>query len=137
MKTVDYLDAAKAAAGIQSDYALAKRLGITHQAISNYRQGRHTADHVTAGKLAELLDVDPVRVIADIEIERATRPEQRRLWERIAAKVAAGVLVAIGASIAAPTPAGANEAAAVYYVKRRRRWILPLLPPLDPPDGLA
>ncbi|WP_255992048.1 hypothetical protein [Chitinolyticbacter albus] len=35
----DYLDAAKAALGIESDYALAKRVGVSHGAISNYRAG--------------------------------------------------------------------------------------------------
>lgn len=143
MKTVDYLDAVKRRLGLPSDYALQKPLGVSKQAISSYRTGHSTFDHIVAGRIAELLDVDPIRVIADVEIERATKPEQRKLWERIAAKVAAGVLVAVGAQLAAPAPAQAspNGGAAVYYVKsdrrRRRAWWFPLLPPIEPPDGLA
>ena len=38
--TTDLMDAVKEAKGIQSDYALAKQLGVLPQTISNYRHGR-------------------------------------------------------------------------------------------------
>lgn len=134
MRTVDYLEAAKRKAGLASDYALAKRLGVSRQAITWYRNKGGTFDPTTAARVAELLEVDPIVVIAAAELERATKPEQRKLWERIAAKVAAGVLVTVMGAAVAPSPAEASAGggASVYYVKRRRWWF-PLLPPFD--DG--
>lgn len=127
MQTIEYLAAAKAKLQISSDYELAKRLGVSRQSVSDLVHGA-TMKNSTAARVAEILEIDPLRVIADAELERASGPEQRKLWERIAARVAAGVLVAIGAATIAPSPARADEAAAVYYVKRRR-WLFPLVPP--------
>lgn len=140
MKSIDYLDAVKAKLGIRSDYAIAPRLGLTKQAVSALRRGV-TMGNTTAARVAELLELDPLGVIADIELERAKTAEARSVWEKIAKRVAAGVLVAIGASIA-PTPAsaaaspGGEVAGSVYYVKSRRRWWFPLLPMLDPGEEL-
>lgn len=142
MKTVQYLDAVKEKAGIASDYALAKRLGLTTSAISNYRHGRSSPDNLVAVRVAGILGIDPMVVIADIELERATHPELREVWRRLASKVAAGVLlpVTLGAGSAlAPAPADASmlrcAAPAVYYVKFRE--LLRLLGFPIPDDMLA
>jgi plasmid maintenance system antidote protein VapI len=106
MNTVQYLNAAKRKLEISSDYALAKRLGITKASISLLVNGRSVMSNTTAAKIAEILELDPLRVIADMELERGTNDE---LWRRIARKVAGVVLpVAIAGSIAAPSPAGAS-----------------------------
>lgn len=124
----DHLRAVKVRLGLTSDYQLAKALGLSKQAVSKLQAGSSTFDDSTALKVATILQVDPAIVIAASHGERARSPEQRAIWERIAGKVAAGVLVAIAAATIAPSPARADEAAAVYYVKRRR-WLFPLVPP--------
>jgi hypothetical protein len=105
--TAQYLDAAKRKLGIESDYALAPHLGVTKQAISKMRNRPLVMSNTMAAKIAEILEIDLMRVIADMELERGSNDE---LWKRIAKSVAAGVLVAIGAAIA-PPPASAATAA--------------------------
>jgi hypothetical protein len=94
MKTTQYLDAAKRALNIESDYALAAHLALTKQAISKLRQGRLVMSNTTAAKIAHILDVPAIRVIADAELERGTNDT---LWKRLrdAAVLAA---MAIGAA---------------------------------------
>jgi plasmid maintenance system antidote protein VapI len=106
VKTKDYCRAAKIKLGVTSDYALAKHLGVQRQTISNYVNGHRVFDNTMAARISEILDVDLVKVIADLELERGTNDE---LWKRIARKVAAVAVVAIGAgSIGAPSPAPAQ-----------------------------
>lgn len=90
MKTIDYCRALKKQLGISSDYELAKRLGVTRQSVSNYVNGLRAFDTTTAAKVAELLELDPITVIADAELERGTNDA---LWKRIraAAAIVAGV----------------------------------------------
>ncbi|QGZ37756.1 helix-turn-helix protein [Pseudoduganella flava] len=89
MRTVNYLDAIKTRLNLPSDYALAKRLGITQQAISNYRAGRSKMDDDVALTIAELLGVNPLAVIAAANAERAKTDEQRERWTGIMEKFSA------------------------------------------------
>lgn len=73
MKTSDYIAVAKQRNGIQSDYALAKLLGTGSTTVASWNVGRSVPDTRFAVKLAELAAVDPLKVLAEIEIERAER----------------------------------------------------------------
>jgi hypothetical protein len=123
--TAQYLDAAKRKLGIESDYALAPHLGVTKQAISKMRNRPLVMSNTMAAKIAEILEIDLMRVIADMELERGSNDE---LWKRIAKSVAAGVLVAIGAAIAPPPASaataaqcgGASDALCIMLNRRRR-----------------
>jgi transcriptional regulator with XRE-family HTH domain len=92
VKSTDYLDAVKHRHGLESDYQLAKVLGVGHSTISHYRTGRSVMDATMCVKLAELLAVPAIEVIAAAEVERATRPEVKKVWLRYAAAVALGVV---------------------------------------------
>lgn len=70
MKTVDFLDAVKAAYCLTSDYQLAKKLAVTHSSISHYRTNRNYMDNELCVRIAELLDMDPLFVMACANIER-------------------------------------------------------------------
>jgi predicted transcriptional regulator len=94
---------------LPSDYACAQVLGTSHQAIYKIRRGG-AISVVTAAKIAELLDIDPIKVIAETELERATTEEDRELWKRIGRKVAVIAIAAIGAG-GGPTPPSASAAA--------------------------
>ena len=110
MKTsMEWLDAAKLKAGIKSDYALAKRLGESPNRISNYRTGTSRIGDDVAVKLAAMLEIDPLAILASTHAERATQPAMRSVWERIAQKVAAALLIGAGIT-GAGTPAPANAA---------------------------
>jgi transcriptional regulator with XRE-family HTH domain len=84
--TVDWLAICKQRFGIESDYALAKRLGVSQQVISSYRTGRSRFDDDMALTVAEALQIDPLQVIASVNAERAKTDAQRARWLGIAEK---------------------------------------------------
>jgi transcriptional regulator with XRE-family HTH domain len=83
MNTLDFLAACKARLGIESDYALAKRLGVAQSSVSNYRTGRSRIDDDVALTIADILGIDPIIVIAAANAERASSPERRARWEEL------------------------------------------------------
>lgn len=89
MNTIEYLDAVKSRSGITSDYALAKVLGVTQAAVSNYRVGRSRIDDDVALTIAQLLGINPLIVIAAANAERAKTPEQRARWSGVMEKFSA------------------------------------------------
>src|SRR4051812_26521993 len=103
MDTADYCAALKRRLKISSDYALAKALAVSKQAISKYVNGERAFDTTMAVRVAELLELDPMKVIADCEIERGGDVE---LWRRVSRKVAA-VVLAVSAAAGAPDQANA------------------------------
>lgn len=78
--TIEFLDAVKEKLGIDSDYALAKRLGFSLSGMSNYRTGRRILDDDAALAVATALEVHPFEVIAAANAERAKTPEMRARW---------------------------------------------------------
>jgi len=86
MTTLDYLAACKAQLGIESDYALAKKLGISQTGLSNYRTGRSRMDDDVALKVADILQLHPLQVIAAANAERAKTDEQKARWLNLVEK---------------------------------------------------
>lgn len=86
MKTTDFMDALKAAYSLPSDYALAKKLSVTTSCITNYRLKRSFMDDSMALKIAYLLDLEPLQVIACAQIERTERAgafELAEFWKEV------------------------------------------------------
>lgn len=86
MKTVDYLDAVKAAYLLESDYQLTKKLGESSARISQYRTGRNIMDDDMAVKISYLLDLNPLAVLADAHIERESKRGNESLvifWQEV------------------------------------------------------
>lgn len=83
-----FLDSAKAGAGIDSDYRLAKVIGITHAAISSYRRGKSLPNEGILQQLCALSGDDPDIVAAQVQAARAQSDEGRSLWERVALRLA-------------------------------------------------
>lgn len=86
MNTLEYLQAVKTRLGIQSDYALAKALGITQPTVSGYRAGRSRIDDDVALRIAEILGKNPLEVIAAANAERSKSPEMREKWTHLMEK---------------------------------------------------
>jgi len=80
MDTLEYLAACKTRLGIESDYALAKALGISQQAVSSYRAGNSKINDDVALTVAEILGINPLQVIAAANAERAKTEEQKARW---------------------------------------------------------
>ncbi len=98
MKTTEYMDALKRAMGIESDYRLAKMLDVSNQTVSGWRTNVRHPDTLMCYRFAEVLKIDPARVIADIEFERAARTgkvDEARAWSRYAERATMAVLAVI------------------------------------------
>jgi hypothetical protein len=127
--TLTFLDAVKARHSVPSHYALAKKLGCTHQTVSKYRLRKDFLGDSTAIKVAELLEIDPAIVIASAHAERAKKDDERAAWESIVRRLGgAAALVVVGLfALLAPPPANAsphdNGTLNVYYVKSLIRHI--------------
>lgn len=80
MDTLGYLAACKKRLGIESDYALAKALGVTQAAVSSYRTEKSKISDDVALTVAEILGINPLEVIAAANAERAKTPEQKARW---------------------------------------------------------
>lgn len=82
--TIEIIDALKTHLSIDSDYGIAKKLGITRGAVSNYRAKRSFLDENTALRAAELLEISPSFVLAVAQSERAKCTKAREAWLKIA-----------------------------------------------------
>lgn len=80
--TRNYLEKVKEKQNLNSDWALARFLGITPQAMTKIRKGGSLNDY-TALKVAEALGINPLEVIATANREKAKGAEEKAAWERI------------------------------------------------------
>ena len=84
MKAFEWIDRVKNARGIESDYAVAKLLGVTKSTISQYRSRGSTLDENAAITVAKTLGVEPAAVVLDQAAERVKSPEVRAALQAIA-----------------------------------------------------
>lgn len=87
LTTQTLLDAAKHAQGITSEYRLARVLGISDNALYNYRHGR-TPDDSRALRLSELAGIDPGYTLVCMAVERAKDDASRAALTASAALLA-------------------------------------------------
>jgi len=111
--TVQYLDAVRERLDLPSDYATAKALGVTRAAVSKYRLGHSLPDDLVCAKIAEILGVETLEVIAAINYQRSKSDDARALWESIWGKAAGAIALnlivcAVGVSVAPSTKAMAS-----------------------------
>lgn len=91
------LDDAKAATGTETDYGLAKSLGLPKQRISDYYKGDRVPDEFACLKIAEALDMPLAKVIATVKAEAEKDEKRREEWRCYLKK-----LGGIAASLALP-----------------------------------
>lgn len=128
MKTQDYVNLLKLHYGVQSDYALAKKFDVHLQTVRKWSKGAGTFDESTAIRIAEVLKIDPGKVILDAYAARTNSPEVKHIIEDLSKRLtglAAALLLAFVVTLGAiPAPAFAGAAGySVYYVKSWRRWL--------------
>lgn len=83
MNTIHFLNEVKKKYLLPSDYALAKALGITRGAVSNFQGGDHFLGVETAIKVALLLDLPTAHVVASCQAEKEKNPEIKEMWLEI------------------------------------------------------
>lgn len=134
MRTPEYLDAIRRRYKLTSDYQVHRLLGVSKQSITHYRHGKsYPADEVAA-RIAMLLDLDPLQVLADVHAERAQTESARAMWRMIAARVsaAAALLLAVAVNLSAGVStaesrvindlrAASDIRQRIHYAQSRRR----------------
>lgn len=71
-----------------TDYRLAKVLGVSPQTVSGWKTGKHTIDDKICLKVAELLQLEEGYVIACMYLERSKTEPVRQFWKDLAQMVA-------------------------------------------------
>lgn len=77
MKAHEWIDRVKSVRGWDSDYRVAKELGLTRSAVSNYRTQGTTLNDDTASRVADALGERSEAIIIDQMAERAQLPAVR------------------------------------------------------------
>lgn len=129
MKAAEWIDQVSQAMDGASDYRIAKTLGISHATISRYRNGGGTLDTEVCVKVAQVLGIEPLRVIADQEEQRARTPAKRRWWHQIATAAAVILSVALPGKKpeASMTYSASLDAPGIYIMRTIRRMAHALL----------
>jgi predicted transcriptional regulator len=104
--TLELINRLKRLRKITSNYAVAKELGISQSTLSNYESGASHADDRIAVMLADALKIDRFQTIAQINAERAKKPEERAFWKKIAS--AAVLILAVYTSMPTAQAAKVN-----------------------------
>ncbi|MDH2918301.1 MAG: helix-turn-helix domain-containing protein [Sideroxydans sp.] len=112
MEIMELVEKAKNRAALQSDYALAKAMGIDRQVISQWKTGKRHPSNEEAVQLATLAGLDEMRVIAEIELRTANTEKKKEFWKHyIESRGLASCVTMTGlalAILATPTPAKAE-----------------------------
>lgn len=77
MKAAEWIDRVRVTRGWDSDYRVAKELGLTRSAVSHYRREQRTLDDDSAARVAIALGERPEAIILDQAAERVKSPEVR------------------------------------------------------------
>lgn len=94
--TIDQLlDACKVAQNVTTDTDLAKALGVSKQAMSNWRHGERLPDAVTCATIAGIAGIPLARVLGIVGEARAISREEKAVWRKLAATAALLFLVAL------------------------------------------
>jgi hypothetical protein len=91
----DFLDRTKAKANIESDYRLAKVIGISHQGMTNYRTGKSLPSESVIEQLCALSGDDAGVIAAQIQAERSKTPQAKNMWLMVAARLRGAASTAI------------------------------------------
>ena len=82
MDILEMLDACKTKLGLKSDYALAKVFEIRPVRMSAYRRGKEHPDVYVCFKIAEILEISPAKVIAQVEAVTTKNPAKALFFQR-------------------------------------------------------
>ena len=87
MRTTKYLAKAMEASKARTKAEFASMIGVNRSAITMYEAGERVMDDYTAAKIAELLGIDEMIVIAQANAEREKDKTKREFWKKKAAEV--------------------------------------------------
>lgn len=67
---------------VKNQSALARLLDVTRSSICQNKEGKHAINVTTALKIADLLGINPMLVIASTMHEQEHKPENKALWAK-------------------------------------------------------
>jgi plasmid maintenance system antidote protein VapI len=98
--TVEVLDRVADKLGHASDYRVAKELGVSRQAVSNWRGEKNYMADGAALRAASILGEKPEVLLALLGAERTQDPDARKVWTNLARRLqrsaATGTIAALG-----------------------------------------
>lgn len=110
-----------------TDYKIAQALDLPRQRVSDYIHGRRDADAYTCARIAEILERDPMHVIAQVEAEAARSEKKRDYWRslfsslkrraHVLALCATGLFLGHGPTVGNAEAGLIPNSHNVYYVK--------------------
>lgn len=110
MKINELLDATKNAKGIKSDGELARALGVSKQAVSDYYNDKRAPDDYACLKIADAIGMPLDTVIATVKAASEKDETRREAWENymkrlggVAASFASIILVCVTLIVTSPT----------------------------------
>ncbi len=123
MKTIkELLNAAKAAKGVDSDYALAKAINLPTQRISDYSKGTRTPDEFACLQIAQALGRSYEEISAIVRIEAEKDESRRQAWRKyyksIGGYAASIIMAAIFVTSLVTWPADASAKSMSYEAQR-------------------
>jgi len=140
MNTADYMARLRELAARPTVYAVAQLLDLPEQTVRNYAKGKSCPDTFGCVRIAELLDLDPMQVIADVEAEREKDEGRRARWRELSRKLGGSALVVICSTMPTtadceaalhPTPYSTTSVSAGFCImsialRRLWQWLCPL-----------
>lgn len=118
----DVLSLIRSGFSLDSDYQIAKLLGISRERVSGWRTGKSFPDDSMILRIENLLNYPPGSLLFELHAARSKCPDAANIFHQTAKKIAAGVLcfmLVFSVFLTAPAfPAGQfDPLQTVYYVK--------------------
>lgn len=92
MTPIEYLNAAKGALHVQTNYALAKALEVPEPSIGEIYKGKRGPSEETIAKLALALSLPIGEVLADIRAQTAKTEKSKEFWKSFLSRTRAAAL---------------------------------------------
>lgn len=80
--TARYIDQLRPLTETGTNYGIAKLLGLTETTVARYMSGERFMCPAVALQVAQLLQLDPLCVIAQTQSENEKDPDHKAAWER-------------------------------------------------------
>lgn len=91
-KTQQYFEQVREKLENATDYKIAKVLDISTQNVSEYVRGIREADTYGCTKIAMVLGIDPLEVIAEVEAKAARTAKKREFWKSFRSSASRAIL---------------------------------------------
>lgn len=128
MNTLELIEQTKTKLGIESDYALAKKLEIPDARISDYRHGKRAPDNYAIAKFAKALEIDPWSLVKELEAQTEKNPAKKEFWSKAATLFFFAVILNMSPTPAEATQDGAKSLSTLYImlnaVRKLKQWLL-------------